>query len=242
MLITAAALLLLVCAGVVRYARVSGTTPARPNLLAIASQASDAVGAAVVSGLSAVTERSGLGRLLPADEATVETPAAPDPPPVTRQRLSRTPPSPEPSGLPIVVFDLAPPPNAGTAASAAADLQAALESVAWADEVIVVDAEEETAVDEALIFSSDSEGVSPPVGVRPQLPSELPANLTTGQLSRVELIISEVGTVDSVKLLGTPHTVHDFMFLSAAKAWQFRPALKDGVPVRYRKTVWIASQ
>jgi hypothetical protein len=32
------------------------------------------------------------------------------------------------------------------------------------------------------------------------------------------------------------------MFLSVAKAWQFQPALKDGVPVRYRKTIWIASQ
>jgi hypothetical protein len=74
------------------------------------------------------------------------------------------------------------------------------------------------------------------------LPRELPANLPTERLSRVELIVSEAGTVDSVKLFGTPHTVHDFMFLSAAKAWQFHPALKDGVPVRYRKTVWIASQ
>jgi hypothetical protein len=66
--------------------------------------------------------------------------------------------------------------------------------------------------------------------------------LTPEQLYRVELIVTEDGAVDSVKLLGMPHTVHDFMFLSAAKAWQFHPALKDGVPVRYRKTVWIASQ
>jgi hypothetical protein len=32
------------------------------------------------------------------------------------------------------------------------------------------------------------------------------------------------------------------MWLSAIKAWQFQPAMKDGRPVRYLKTVWIAPQ
>jgi hypothetical protein len=104
-------------------------------------------------------------------------------------------------------------------------------------EFMVIEVEGEPAT-----YSPQSEGVTPPVAVRPQLPSELPSSLRPEQLYRVELIVSEDGTVDSVKLLGMPHTVHDFMFLSAAKAWQFQPALKDGVPVRYRKTVWIASQ
>jgi hypothetical protein len=30
--------------------------------------------------------------------------------------------------------------------------------------------------------------------------------------------------------------------LSAAKAWEFRPALKDGRAVKYRKVVWMARQ
>jgi len=54
--------------------------------------------------------------------------------------------------------------------------------------------------------------------------------------------VSTAGTVESVRLLKAPRSVHDSMFLSAAKAWQFQPALKDGFPVRYRKTVWIAPQ
>jgi hypothetical protein len=29
------------------------------------------------------------------------------------------------------------------------------------------------------------------------------------------------------------------MSLSAAKTWRFQPAIKDGQPVRYRKTVWL---
>jgi hypothetical protein len=84
--------------------------------------------------------------------------------------------------------------------------------------------------------------VSPPVDVRPQLPRALPPNVRPEQLSRLELIVSESGTVESVKLVGTPRNVHDAMFLSAAKAWQFHPALKDGRPVRFRKTVWITSE
>jgi hypothetical protein len=56
------------------------------------------------------------------------------------------------------------------------------------------------------------------------------------------MTILEDGTVESVKLLGKRHTVHDAMMLSAAKAWEFQPALKDGHPVKYRKTVWMAVQ
>src|SRR5262249_24095922 len=92
------------------------------------------------------------------------------------------------------------------------------------------------------IFSLDSEGVSPPEGVRPQLPRELPPGVKPEQLCRVDLIVSETGTVESVKLVGAPRSVHDSMFLSAAKAWRFHPALKDGRPVRFRKTVWMLSE
>ena len=100
-----------------------------------------------------------------------------------------------------------------------------------------VDAQEDLA-----IYSPESEGVSPPVGLRPQLPRELPSTVNRDHLCRIELLVSADGTVDSVRLLDAPRTVLDSMFLSAAKAWEFRPALKDGLPVKYRKTVWIASR
>ena len=96
--------------------------------------------------------------------------------------------------------------------------------------------------DELPTYSAESEAVSPPVGVGLQLPRELPSNGMAQHLSRIDLIISPAGTVESVKLVGTPHNVHDSMFLSAVKAWTFQPALKDGLPVRYRKTVWVAMQ
>ena len=68
----AGALLLLVCAGGVGYARIAGIAPQNRKVSAIAQKASDAVGAAMVSGLSAVTERAGLGRLVSTDAADDE--------------------------------------------------------------------------------------------------------------------------------------------------------------------------
>jgi hypothetical protein len=94
--------------------------------------------------------------------------------------------------------------------------------------------------DDPAIYSPRSEGVFSPIALRPQLPRELPPNVNRSDLRLIELVISPLGTVESVKLIGVPRNVHDSMLLSAAKAWVFRPAVKNGVPVRYRKTVSVA--
>ena len=95
------------------------------------------------------------------------------------------------------------------------------------------------ARDEAAIYSQRSEGVSSPIAVRPQLPRQLSPSVNRSDLRVIELVISTLGTVESVRLIGDPRDVHDSMLLSAAKAWVFRPAEKNGVPVRYRKTVSV---
>ena len=60
--------------------------------------------------------------------------------------------------------------------------------------------------------------------------------------TKLELVVDTDGTVESVRLLGRVPSIHDRMFLSVAKAWQFQPAVKNGMTVKYRKTVWIAVQ
>jgi outer membrane biosynthesis protein TonB len=50
----------------------------------------------------------------------------------------------------------------------------------------------------------------------------------------VEVLVSPDGGVDRIKLVSQPRRMVDVMTLSAAKMWQFEPALKDGEPVRYR--------
>ena len=228
----AGALLLLVCAGGVGYARIAGIAPQNRKVSAIAQKASDAVGAAMVSGLSAVTERAGLGRLVSTDAADVNPSPAPVSPSVKTSRVKAAAAVLNPTVAPFEAFDLDQFPSVAAATSAAYDLTVTPEDVEPAG----------ATDDELPIYSAESEAVSPPVGIRPQLPSELPSNVSVEQLSRIDLIVSPAGTVESVKLVGTPHSVHDSMLLSAAKTWTFQPALKDGVPVRYRKTVWIALQ
>ena len=68
----------------------------------------------------------------------------------------------------------------------------------------------------------------------------LPADEREEGLTVVDLIISEDGRVESLKLVRPARGVRETMILSAVKAWQFEPALKGGQPVRYLKRVWIS--
>jgi hypothetical protein len=91
------------------------------------------------------------------------------------------------------------------------------------------------------IYSAESIDVVPPVSIMPPLPPELPASTDPLDLGRIELIIGTDGSVESVRLVAVLRNVQHSILLSAVKAWQFEPALKDGVPVRYRETVWVGS-
>ena len=82
--------------------------------------------------------------------------------------------------------------------------------------------------------------VVPPFSPTLPLTRELPPHLRREDLARIELVMAMDGTVEGVRLISYPQNVHDSMWLSAVKAWQFQPALEEGIPVRYRKTIWIA--
>jgi hypothetical protein len=45
--------------------------------------------------------------------------------------------------------------------------------------------------------------------------------------------------VEQVRLISTSNRFQDRMIVSAAKAWQFEPAMKNGQPVRYRTQIRI---
>jgi Gram-negative bacterial TonB protein C-terminal len=215
------------------YLRMRSFQPrTRATVSVAAERASNALGDAVASGMSAITERLGLGRMAPA--TAVSQPAVVAEPPkrpasaVKRpsQLLSSQPTS-------FVAFDLQPDDPPVAAVRDRADSQTIPSDPPVSANV---------ATDDATLYGPDSEGVSPPVGIRPQLPRELPDGIAPTQLSRIEIVVRTDGTVDSVKLLGQPRDVIDALFLSVAKAWRFQPAMKNGMPVRYRKTIWIAAQ
>jgi hypothetical protein len=53
------------------------------------------------------------------------------------------------------------------------------------------------------------------------------------------LMIDERGDVTSVTVEGNLQAEYAFVLKRAANEWKYRPALKDGVAVKYRKTVSI---
>ena len=89
------------------------------------------------------------------------------------------------------------------------------------------------------IYSSNDIGVTPPVTVRPQMPVLPPPGVLADALGVVEVIVSDTGVVESVRLLSPPRNLHERMILSAVKAWQFQPAMKDGRAVRFRHLIQI---
>ena len=235
-----AAAVLFAAAAAFKYARTDVGASRLGSLKTRTVQVSDRIGGVVVSAVSDVTDRVGLGRLAPATPQAGTVPPAPAAKPEpTAHRQPRKTASPSASAARVVAFDLDTP-SPASPAFAAPVVPASL-GLPTRTKTDLARALTENSPD-VSIYSSESAGVSPPVGVNPQLPTYLPPDIDRNQLGRIELIIALDGTVESVKLLRAPRNVHDSMLLSAAKAWQFRPALKDGSPVRYRKTVWIASQ
>jgi outer membrane biosynthesis protein TonB len=89
------------------------------------------------------------------------------------------------------------------------------------------------------IYSSASADVQPPVPIS-ALPStgRYPNEESTGI---IELLVNEDGRVAYVRLVSHPSRVQPLMLLSAAKTWTFRPALRDGRPVKFRLRVNVPS-
>jgi hypothetical protein len=90
----------------------------------------------------------------------------------------------------------------------------------------------------AAIYSTDDADVQPPVMLSPQLPPLfIVGSPSEGLVNRMELVVAPDGSVERVRLVSTPRRMADMMLLSGAKLWKFTPAVKDGVPVRYRALV-----
>jgi hypothetical protein len=91
------------------------------------------------------------------------------------------------------------------------------------------------------IYSVADLDVTPPAFMHPQLPAQFLSGLRP-DMNTIELIVSEGGIVERVRLVSTPRRMPDMMLLSGAKNWTFEPALKDGQSVRYRLELsWAAT-
>jgi hypothetical protein len=95
-------------------------------------------------------------------------------------------------------------------------------------------------VPDARIYTRRDPQVVPPRAVYPKLPTA-PEGVVPGQ-TVVDLVIDQDGHVEGARLRTPPRNVHEFMLVSAAKAWRFDPAVhEDGHPVRFRHSVVISA-
>src|SRR5262245_5608242 len=262
--VSSGAVLVLLCGAAVGYRGSGEMVAATSHRVSVsATHGLQLAGTAMVGAISWATERVGLGRLVSGDAAAVEGPTSVSAAPHKPLKSEGRRPAPETAPTQIAqtastrtesLSELAraDKTDAKAATSEAAltpfdafDLEPETDSTsrhrdARVEKLARPSRQDDEASDDAAIYSQRSEGVSSPIAVRPQLPRQLSPDVNRSDLRVIELVISPTGSVESVRLIGDPRDVHDSMLLSAAKAWVFRPAEKNGVPVRYRKTVSVA--
>ena len=90
------------------------------------------------------------------------------------------------------------------------------------------------------VFGVDDTDVVAPVTVAQVMPNWSPPPTDPRTYSGViEIVIDERGAVVSAGILQSVSPFYDRSLVAAAKRWQFRPALLNGQPVKYRKAVGI---
>ena len=86
----------------------------------------------------------------------------------------------------------------------------------------------------------DDEGVAVPTAIRqdvPRVPTQI-ANQTRDR-GILEIVIDEQGRVINATIRVSLHPIYDAQLLVAAREWKYSPALMNGRPVKFRKTIQI---
>jgi len=97
------------------------------------------------------------------------------------------------------------------------------------------------AVGRPGVYAVDDEGVTPPVALQQRIPAMTfemqqitKALHTTGVL---DIVIDENGSVVDATMRQSVNSSFDALIVRNASRWKYRPATKDGVPVRFVKTL-----
>jgi hypothetical protein len=83
--------------------------------------------------------------------------------------------------------------------------------------------------------------VTSPVPVKQGLPVWVPPDQASQREFRgaIRVLISDAGRVTSADLAPPIHPVYDRLLLQAAKAWEYQPALRNGVPTASEKLIEV---
>jgi len=91
-------------------------------------------------------------------------------------------------------------------------------------------------------YGPEDTSVTAPVAVSQTLPPWRYSKLAEAHREYqgvLALVIDESGNVQSVALLEGVQPEYNAILVKAARSWKFRPAVKDGLPVQYRKVVRV---
>jgi TonB family protein len=89
--------------------------------------------------------------------------------------------------------------------------------------------------DPSQIYGPDDAGVLPPGPVRQSFAPM--AEVFSLRPGAVEIIVDETGTVIAVTTKVSVNAVYDRLALATAKSWRYRPAMLNGVAVKFRMIV-----
>jgi hypothetical protein len=100
--------------------------------------------------------------------------------------------------------------------------------------------QDDSVVETSIVYSPTDTDISPPVAIRsPGIATD--RGNGDKNVSFIEILVSETGRVESARGRQRPATLgaalQSTMALSIVKTWHFRPARKNGHPVKYRTTV-----
>lgn len=91
------------------------------------------------------------------------------------------------------------------------------------------------------IWTDEDRDVIPPVNISQDLPKWIhqPFGVEGRFEGQVDVVVNEKGEVESVTLAKSIQPSYDDVALAAAKSWKYSPATRNGVPVKFRKSVGI---
>ena len=89
------------------------------------------------------------------------------------------------------------------------------------------------------IYTGEERGVRPPQTIAQELPKYPGAVPPRGVTGVVEVVINEVGNVESAAMVVPVANSYDKMVMTAASKWLYAPATMNGTPVKFRKRIQI---
>ena len=88
------------------------------------------------------------------------------------------------------------------------------------------------------IYTGGETGIVPPAAVNQALPP-FPGQVVIPRNGKLEVVIDELGVVETAVMTSSLSQTYDAMVIAATKAWRYKPATMNGMPVKFRKTVQI---